>query len=200
MTARDQILSDIQSALEDLPTKTAYPEYDEKDFIRRGAEDLESPEKSFQREFEKVHGTVCESPEDLKRLLQSEGVQSICCDPDLRELVAPLGFEVNELFERSNPDACQAGISKGSGVIAESGTLILKDEDTFDRLAALGPWVHVAVVSRKTIYRTIPDAIEALGTDPNVIWCTGPSKTADVEGILIEGVHGPGVQVVYFVD
>ena len=30
---------------------------------------------------------------------------------------------------------------------------------------------------------------------PNTIWCTGPSKTADVEGILIEGVHGPGEQV-----
>jgi L-lactate dehydrogenase complex protein LldG len=30
--------------------------------------------------------------------------------------------------------------------------------------------------------------------DPNIIWVTGPSKTADVEGILIQGVHGPGVQ------
>ena len=34
-----------------------------------------------------------------------------------------------------------------------------------------------------------------LGNDPNTIWVTGPSKTADVEGILIEGVHGPGAQI-----
>ena len=42
-------------------------------------------------------------------------------------------------------------------------------------------------------------AIAALGDDPNVIFCTGPSKTADVEGILIEGVHGPGEQVALIV-
>ena len=48
--------------------------------------------------------------------------------------------------------------------------------------------------ARKSI-RTIPDAIAAFGDSPNIIWCTGPSKTADVEGILIEGVHGPGEQI-----
>jgi len=51
------------------------------------------------------------------------------------------------------------------------------------------------VVRRSTIHRTIPDAIAAFGDSPNIIWCTGPSKTADVEGILIEGVHGPGEQI-----
>jgi L-lactate dehydrogenase complex protein LldG len=66
---------------------------------------------------------------------------------------------------------------------------------TSRRLAALAPWVHVAVVERSTIFSDLPAAVAALGTDPNVIWCTGPSKTADVEGILIEGVHGPGAQI-----
>jgi len=41
----------------------------------------------------------------------------------------------------------------------------------------------------------LPEAVAGLGNDNNVIWVTGPSKTADVEGILIEGVHGPGVQI-----
>jgi L-lactate dehydrogenase complex protein LldG len=45
----------------------------------------------------------------------------------------------------------------------------------------------------------VPDALLAPDEDPNVIWVTGPSKTADVEGILIEGVHGPGEQAVLLV-
>ena len=56
------------------------------------------------------------------------------------------------------------------------------------------------MISRANLYRDLPAAVAALGRDPNVVWCTGPSKTADVEGILIEGVHGPGVQIALFVD
>ena len=80
-----------------------------------------------------------------------------------------------------------------------TGTVIIDDQLTSRRLAALTPWVHVAVLQRQEIHRTIPDALAALGTNSNTIWCTGPSKTADVEGILIEGVHGPGEQIVLLV-
>jgi L-lactate dehydrogenase complex protein LldG len=52
--------------------------------------------------------------------------------------------------------------------------------------------VHVAVWERSEIHRTISDAIANFGARPNIIWSSGSSKTADVEGILIEGVHGPG--------
>ena len=55
--------------------------------------------------------------------------------------------------------------------------------------------MHVAVLERSEIHRSIPDGIAAFGDSPYIIWCTGPSKTADVEGILIEGVHGPGEQI-----
>ena len=46
------------------------------------------------------------------------------------------------------------------------------------------------------LYRILREAMPA---DPNIIWVTGPSKTADVEGILIEGVHGPGIQIALLV-
>ena len=78
--------------------------------------------------------------------------------------------------------------------IAESGTIVITDESTPDRLAALAPWYHIALLDRADIHRTIGDALAAMPKDPNIIWVTGPSKTADVEGILIQGVHGPGAQ------
>ena len=70
----------------------------------------------------------------------------------------------------------------------------LSDRGTSSRLAALAPWVHVAVVKPDQIHPDISAALAALPADPNLVWVTGPSKTADVEGILIEGVHGPGIQ------
>jgi L-lactate dehydrogenase complex protein LldG len=86
------------------------------------------------------------------------------------------------------------------GAIAETGTIIIGDRTTSTRLGALAPWAHVAVIPRGEIYADLLEAVAKLGNDPNVVWCTGPSKTSDVEGILIEGVHGPGAQIALFVD
>jgi L-lactate dehydrogenase complex protein LldG len=104
---------------------------------------------------------------------------------------------VETTYDRSNYDRYQFGITRATGAIAETGSLIIDDLRTSDRLAALSPWVHIGVLTRDEIHRTLPEAIAALGEAPNIIWATGPSKTADVEGILIEGVHGPGEQIAF---
>ena len=54
-------------------------------------------------------------------------------------------------------------------------------------------WLQMAV-GASIDFALIADALAAMPDDPNLIWVTGPSKTADVEGILIQGVHGPGAQ------
>ena len=98
-------------------------------------------------------------------------------------------------------DDVRFGITRAAGAIAETGTLILNDATTSSRLAALAPWIHVAVVpagARSTV--RVADAVRALGSQMNEVWSTAPSKTADVEGILIEGVHGPGEQIALLLD
>jgi L-lactate dehydrogenase complex protein LldG len=120
------------------------------------------------------------------------------CDPALlpalREHFGP-DFVLETEFDRSRVDDYAFGITCAAGAIAETGTIILNDATTSRRLGALAPWIHVAVLKRAQIHPTVVDAVATLGDDPNIIWATGPSKTADIEGILIEGVHGPGEQI-----
>jgi L-lactate dehydrogenase complex protein LldG len=112
----------------------------------------------------------------------------------------PASFTVETTFDRTRVDDYQFGITRAAGAVAETGTLILTDGLTTSRLAALAPWVHIATIRRSEVFADLQAAVAAMPKDSNVIWATGPSKTADVEGILIEGVHGPGQQFALLVD
>jgi L-lactate dehydrogenase complex protein LldG len=197
--SRAAIFAKIESATAMVKAKAAYPEYDLS--IVHSQPKLQGTDlwEIFTRNFSAVNGramtSVAELLDFLKQLNQLHGY----CDPLLYDGIgaqlAAAGLVVETEYHRDRYDDYQFGITRASGAIAESGTVIIDDDRTSHRLAALSPWVHVAVLTREEIHRSIPDAVAAFGDSPNIIWCTGPSKTADVEGILIEGVHGPGEQI-----
>ena len=64
--------------------------------------------------------------------------------------------------------------------------------------------MHVAVVDTTQVLPDLYDCLDALGERPqlpaNVSLITGPSKTADIEGELVTGVHGPGELHVVLVE
>ena len=133
----------------------------------------------------------------VARLRENQWLQGYC-DPALWPSLAPYfgaDFKVETAYDRKRVDDYSFGITRAAGAIAETGTIVLNDATTSRRLGALTPWVHIAVVERTKFFSDLPEAVAGLGHDNNVIWVTGPSKTADVEGILIEGVHGPGIQI-----
>ena len=197
--SRDAIFAKIESANAALKTKAAYPDYDMK--LVHSAPKLKGTDlwEIFARNFKYVNGRPMDSVEKLIGFLEANNQRHGYCDPALYDAIgsklAAAGLTVETEYDRSRYEDYQFGITRATGAIAESGSVILDDDRTSHRLAALSPWVHVAVLERSEIHRTIPDAIAAFGDSPNIIWCTGPSKTADVEGILIEGVHGPGEQI-----
>jgi L-lactate dehydrogenase complex protein LldG len=201
--SRTDIFANIQKATEPLSDPTPLPDYDPS--VLHSLPKLEGSnlEDIFSRNFTAVNGKVMTSADELITFLKENKQLHGYCDPALMDsLGSPLadaGLTVETEYDRSRYDDYTFGITLATGAIAESGTLILNDEQTADRLAALSPWVHVAVLPRSEILRTIPDAIDSFGKSPNIIWATGPSKTADVEGILIEGVHGPGEEIAFLV-
>ena len=197
--SRAAIFAKIESANAALKTKAAYPKYDPA--LVHSLPKLEGSDRweIFARNFSAVNGKPMTSVQQLADFLKLTGQLHGYCDPALYDAIgsqlAAADLTVETEYHRDRYDDYQFGITRASGAIAESGSVIIDDERTSHRLAALSPWVHVAVLERSEIHLTIPNAIAALGDSPNIIWCTGPSKTADVEGILIEGVHGPGEQI-----
>lgn len=201
--SRAAIFAKIESATAALKSKAAYPDYDMA--LVHSAPKLEGADlwEIFARNFSAVNGKPMSSTDTLIDFLKQNNQFRGYCDPTLHDTIgsqlAAAGLTVETEYDRDRFEDYQFGITRASGAIAESGTVILDDNRTSHRLAALSPWVHIAVVSLSEIHRTIPEAITAFGDSPNIIWCTGPSKTADVEGILIEGVHGPGEQIALLV-
>ncbi len=202
--SRSQIFSKIRATTDNLKEKAAYPDYDTSVMVSEVK--LTEPDlwSAFSANFKAVNGRTMDSVDQLIEFLDGNKQLHGYCDPALYESIgkklAAAGLTVETEYDRDRYDDYQFGITRATGAIAESGSLILDDDKTSTRLAALSPWVHVGVLRKDEIHRTIPEAIAAFGNSPNIIWCTGPSKTADVEGILIEGVHGPGEQIAFLAN
>ena len=214
---RETILTRVKSALAPLPQRAALPDWEAELVIMRQARGTVDAWTLFAERMRGVNGTPLTAVAELVALLEKGGWRHGYCDPQLWPKLAPAfpaTFKVETVFDRARVDDYQFGITRASAAIAETGTLVLTEAETSSRLAALAPWVHVAVLAREKIFIDVPQAVAALSAnrdiqkaspepvewaalpkDSNIIWVTGPSKTADVEGILIEGVHGPGVQV-----
>lgn len=199
---REAIFSRVRGALAPLHQRAAMPDYTTELAVMRQLLAGRDLAELFAERMKRVNGRPFTDPAAVAAHLRAGGWTRGYCDPSLWPSLAPhfgAEFKVETEFDRRRVDDYAFGVTRAAGAIAETGTLVLNDATTSSRLAALAPWVHVAVVDRAKIFPDLPSAVAALGGDPNVIWVTGPSKTADVEGILIEGVHGPGQQLALLV-
>ncbi|MFT4637217.1 MAG: L-lactate dehydrogenase complex protein LldG [Verrucomicrobiales bacterium] len=204
MSDRASIFERLSEALEGDGERAPYPEYDDAVAVAHPRLVDDGLWENFARNFRAVNGRPMTSIDEVTTFLKEEKVTVGYCDPALKESLGKAceaaGLEVRYTYDREHYDDYQFGITQATRAIAETGTVVLTDSETSDRLGALTPWIHVAVLPEAGMVRTIGDAIGTFGEERNVIWATGPSKTGDIEGILIEGVHGPGEQICLKLD
>jgi L-lactate dehydrogenase complex protein LldG len=84
----------------------------------------------------------------------------------------------------------EVGFTLADYAIADTGSLVLNAGPGRRRLASLAPPHHIAIVSRSKILPASEAAIAAL-TSRTTVFITGPSRTADIEGVIVRGIHGP---------
>ena len=88
------------------------------------------------------------------------------------------------------------GITSADYALADTGTLVMLSSPREARLISLLPPAHIAVVPSGRIlsgldelFATVPLPAEQTSS---MVLITGPRRTADIEQILVRGVHGPG--------
>lgn len=204
-TGRHQIYAKIEQAIGNLPERIAYPNWDDRITVSRSQPVLPTLWETFSAKLEELNGLPMGGIDEVGRYLRESGQLVGYCDPDLlEELRARSSFEGLRLcseYDEKDIERYAFGITRATGAIAETGTIVLNDRDTASRLGALTPWTHIAILRSETLWPNLPIALnEVMDDDPCIVFVTGPSKTADVEGVLVQGVHGPGIQICCLYD
>ncbi|MEO8125876.1 MAG: lactate utilization protein [Bryobacteraceae bacterium] len=88
------------------------------------------------------------------------------------------------------------GISSADYGLADTGTLVMVSSHQEPRMISLLPPLHIAIVPESRIIGNLDELLRLLPTPADqtssMVLITGPSRTGDIEQILVRGVHGPG--------
>ena len=203
--SRDHILHKVRTAIdrsagqepsEPPPVLLKVPEMDMEERIER-----------FSSALEKLSGEthIVPSPEAARALVVEliSGKSAVASNSHyLRECgIASLPGVFTGYTDRDElRDACAAvdiGISSADYILADTGSLVTIASPEEARLVSLLPPVHIAVFPRERIltgldelFTRVPNPAEV---SSSMVLITGSSRTADIEQILIKGVHGPGM-------
>lgn len=127
------------------------------------------------------------SPRTLSEASRAE-VDAAARSAEARRICLDARLDDDALF------SADAGITGVFAAVAETGSLAVASGAGMPRGDSLVPPVHVAIVEESQIVADLCDLYrdETAGDLPAALTLiTGPSKTADIEGVLVTGMHGP---------
>ena len=139
---------------------------------------------------------------ELKKLRDAEGWQRVASHKgSLAEAACQvLGLPAlltDANFDKVELEKCPVGISECDALIAQTGSVLVTSRSAGGRALSVLPPHHVVVAHRDQLVADLPEAFALLkvkyGSNyPSMIsFITGPSRTGDIERILVLGAHGP---------
>jgi len=122
--------------------------------------------------------------------------------PLVDDVVASLGLPTTITdggYDRSDLASCDAAVTACDALIAQTGSVLVTSRTTGGRALSVIAEHHVVIASVDQLLPNLPSAYALLreryasgGDWPSMIsMITGPSRTGDIERILVLGAHGP---------
>lgn len=134
--------------------------------------------------------------------LQHKWKNIYCVEDGLSNLLTECELPHHVLVE--NLDQMEVGISTCECLIARTGSLILSSKEQSRSIPAVAP-VHIVLGKSSQLALDLKDAVSWLKhkytrLPSSISIITGPSRTADIEGTLVTGAHGPEQLYVFVID
>jgi L-lactate dehydrogenase complex protein LldG len=138
----------------------------------------------------------------LRELAKAEGWSRVAshrgelAGPACDALALPV-CRTDEAYDTLALEACDAGITECDALIAQTGSVLVTSRSAGGRAASVLPPHHMVIARREQLLPDLPAAFELLKRKyapdfPSFIsLITGPSRTGDIERILVLGAHGP---------
>jgi L-lactate dehydrogenase complex protein LldG len=189
--ARDNILERVRSALR-VPAQQPLPPTTAPIFPP-----VTNPEARFREEFATLKGEFIESGETLAGFLK--GFAKIATDGS--DLVGKTVGQANASVRE-----CYLGVTGCDCLVAQTGSVIVSTISAGGRALSVLPPTHLVIARREQIVPDLATAMAFLRERYDKRWpsalsvITGPSRTADIEKILVMGAHGPKRLALYFAD
>lgn len=139
---------------------------------------------------------------DLNKALTASKVKLFTAKPSSRPDVEERQKLRNQLIHS------YIGITSADFCIAQSATLVMRSRPEQPRALSLVPSIHLAIIKMDQIIENLEELYFRLKWDPEekemgltncMTFISGPSKTADIELVMVHGAHGPRQMVVYVI-
>jgi L-lactate dehydrogenase complex protein LldG len=120
--------------------------------------------------------------------------------PLLAEVVAGVGLDTlwtDKGYATKELEPCDGGISACEALVAQTGSVMVTTQSSGGRALSVLPPHHIVVATREQLVPDLAAAFELVrkkydGNFPSAMsFITGPSRTGDIERILVLGAHGP---------
>ena len=100
-------------------------------------------------------------------------------------------------YDVADLESCDAGITECDALVAQTGSVLVTNRSAGGRALSVLPPHHVVLARREQLLPDLPEGFALLkqkygANYPSFIsLITGPSRTGDIERILVLGAHGP---------
>ena len=205
--SKESILKKIRKALSQ-PVAQPFPQSEGQQSVFTPLQDEMAVD--FAEHFSKLQGrfVYCINAQELafqiSSLIRKMDWQKVYCLED--ELLRRTGVDLAERHVREDLAQCDVSITGCEYLVARTGSIVLSAAQESGRSTSVYAPIHICIAWSHQLVPDIKDALQGMRDKygeklpSQIVFATGPSRTADIEKPLVVGVHGPKEVYLFLVE